>query len=58
LEQTRENIEEIQEDRNWKELIEEDYRVVLQLFGLLPGQRYSAARQIGSKVPWIYRVSN
>jgi tRNA-dihydrouridine synthase len=58
LEQARENIEEMQEEGNWKELIEEDHRVVLQLFGLSPGQRYSAARQMGSKAPWTHRVSD
>jgi hypothetical protein len=35
LKQAGENVEEMQEEGNWKELMEEDYGVVLRLFGLL-----------------------
>lgn len=58
LERAGENVEEMQEEGNWKELMEEDHGVVLRLFGLSPGQRYSAARQMGSKAPWTRKVSD
>jgi hypothetical protein len=54
LERAGENVEDMLEEGNWKELMEEDHGVVLRLFDLYvsPGQRHSAAKQMGRPKEW------